>query len=100
MENTTNQIQQIIYTIIPEANGCVGPSFDAVITIEPKPFAPDVIVDICDAPSSSNSSYISVPQNGVLPDASTIIPEITTYTWGPPIVTGGLTGGSTGTDEV
>ncbi|MGC6525646.1 MAG: PKD-like domain-containing protein, partial [Flavobacteriaceae bacterium] len=99
LENTTNQIQQIIYTIIPEADGCVGPSFDAVITIEPKPFVPDVIVDICDATSSSNSSYILSPQNGVLPDASTIIPDITTYTWGPPIVTGGLTGGSTGNDE-
>ena len=99
LENTTNQIQQIIYTIIPEADGCVGPSFDAVITIEPKPFVPDVIVDICDATSSSNSSYILSPQNGVLPDASTIIPDITTYTWGPPIVTGGLIGGSTGNDE-
>ena len=99
LENTTNQIQQIIYTIIPEADGCVGPSFDAVITIEPKPFVPDVIVDICDATSSSNSSYILSPHNGVLPDASTIIPDITTYTWGPPIVTGGLIGGSTGNDE-
>ena len=98
--NTTNQIQQIIYTITPESDGCFGPSFDAVITIEPKPFIPDVIVDICDFTSLSSSSYILSPQNGVLPDANTIVPEITKYSWSLPTVTAGLTGGTTGTDEL
>lgn len=92
--NTTNQIQQITYTITPESNGCVGPSFDAVITIEPKPFIPNLIVDICDA-----SSYVLSPQNGIEPNSNTIIPDITRYTWSAPIVTGGITGGSVGNDE-
>ena len=38
--NTTNETQQITYTITPEVDGCIGPTFDAVITIEPKPFIP------------------------------------------------------------
>ena len=94
LENTSNQVQQIIYNITPEADGCVGPSFDAVITIEPKPFVPDVIADICDA-----TSYILSPQNGILPDATTIIPDVTTYTWSAAVVTGGITGASSGVDE-
>ena len=94
LENTSNQVQQIIYSITPEADGCVGPSFDAVITIEPKPFVPDVIADICDA-----TSYILSPQNGILPDATTIIPDVTTYTWSTAVVTGDITGASSGVDE-
>ena len=94
LENTSNQVQQIIYSITPEADGCVGPSFDAVITIEPKPFVPDVIADICDA-----TSYTLSPQNGILPDATTIIPDVTTYTWSTAVVTGGITGASSGVDE-
>ena len=92
--NTSNTIQQITYTITPEADGCVGPSFDAVITIEPRPFVPDVFVQICDA-----TSYILSPENGVTPDATTIIPDVTLYTWALPTVTGGVTGGSDGIDE-
>ena len=94
MTNISNTIQQITYTITPEADGCVGPSFDAVITIEPRPFVPDVFVQICDA-----TSYILSPENGVTPDATTIIPDVTLYTWALPTVTGGVTGGSDGTDE-
>ena len=92
--NTTNQIQQITYTVTPEANGCIGPEFDVVITVEPKPFVSDIIVDICDS-----SSYVLSPQNGIEPDDQTIVPEITKYSWSSPNVTGGVTGGSVGNDE-
>jgi len=92
--NTTNQIQQITYTVTPEANGCIGPDFDAVITVEPKPFVSDIIVDICDS-----GSYVLSPQNGIEPDDQTIVPEITKYSWNSPSVTGGVTGGSVGNDE-
>jgi len=93
--NTTNTIQQITYTITPEVDGCVGPAFDAIITIEPKPFVPNVIADICDA-----NSFTLSPVNGVTPDATTIIPDVTLYTWGVPTVTGGISGTSIGVDEV
>ena len=39
------------------------------------------------------------PVNGVSPDATSIIPDVTLYTWGAPTVTGGITGGSVGVDE-
>jgi len=92
--NTSNTMQQITYTVTPEADGCVGPTFDAVISIEPKPFVSNVIVDLCDA-----TSFVLSPENGVTPDATAIIPEVTLYTWTVPTVTGGVTGGSDGTDE-
>ena len=95
LENTTNQVQQITYTVTPEADGCIGPSFDVVISIEPKPFIPDVLTDICD-----NTAYTLVPQNGLEPDLNTIVPEVTRYTWSSPTLTSGLSGGSIGTDEV
>ena len=92
--NTTNEIQQITYSITPEVDGCIGPTFDAVITIEPKPFIPDVVEDLCDA-----SSYILTPLHGTLPDANTIVPDLTTYSWGLPTITGGITGASIGVEE-
>jgi gliding motility-associated-like protein len=92
--NTTNETQQITYTITPEVDGCIGPTFDAVITIEPKPFIPDVVEDLCDA-----SSYILTPLHGTLPDANTIVPDLTTYSWGLPTITGGITGASIGVEE-
>ncbi|MGC6438441.1 MAG: PKD-like domain-containing protein, partial [Flavobacteriaceae bacterium] len=95
LENTTNQVQQITYTVTPEADGCIGPSFDVVISIEPKPFIPDVLTDICD-----NTAYTLVPQNGLEPDLNTIVPEVTRYSWSSPTLTSGLSGGSIGTDEV
>ena len=94
LTNSSNTPQQIIYSITPEADGCVGPTFDAVITIEPKPFVSNVIQDLCDS-----TSYILSPVNGVSPDATSIIPDVTLYTWGAPTVTGGITGGSVGVDE-
>ena len=92
--NTSNTTQQITYTITPEADGCVGPTFEAIITIDPKPFVPNVTETICDA-----SAFVLSPVNAVNPDASTIIPDLTLYTWSAPTVTGGITGGSGGTDE-
>ena len=94
LTNSSNTPQQIIYSITPEADGCVGPTFDAVITIEPKPFVSNVIQDLCDS-----TSYILSPVNGVSPDTTSIIPDVTLYTWGAPTVTGGITGGSVGVDE-
>lgn len=93
LTNTTNTPQQITYTITPEANGCVGNPFDAVIWVEPIPYVPDVTQDLCDG-----ESFILTPENGLVPDTTAIIPNVTTYSWSTPMVTGGVIGWTTAND--
>ena len=69
---------------------CVGASFQVVVTVNPKPvifnYAP---TDIC-----SGGTFTAVlPTNGI-PLATTIVPAGTTYTWGIPIMTSGVAGGT------
>ncbi|MDA0880305.1 MAG: gliding motility-associated C-terminal domain-containing protein [Bacteroidetes bacterium] len=96
--NTTNIQQQIGYTITPQADGCIGDPFDVIIWVEPTPYIPNVIQTLCDS-----ESYVLSPVNGLNPDSSTIVPNITTYTWSDPVVVGSIgagevTGWNTGTD--
>ena len=81
--NTTNIEQQIGYTVTPEADGCIGEPFDVLIWVEPKPYIPNVIQTLCDS-----ESYVLSPVNGINPDGTTIIPNVTTYTWSDPLVVG------------
>ena len=93
--NTTNINQQITYVVTPEADGCIGDSFEVVITIQPIPVIPDLVQVLCD-----EENYILSPVNGVLPDAFTIVPDTTLYTWGAPVLSNpNITGWTTGTDE-
>ncbi|MGY8865764.1 MAG: PKD-like domain-containing protein, partial [Methylophagaceae bacterium] len=93
--NTTNINQQITYVVTPEADGCIGDLFEVVITIQPIPVIPDLVQVLCD-----EENYILSPVNGVLPDAFTIVPDTTLYTWGAPVLSNpNITGWTTGTDE-
>lgn len=94
LSNTSHVPQQITYTITPEANGCIGDSFDAIVWVEPIPYVPDVIQDLCDG-----DGFILSPENGLVPDNTAIIPNVTTYSWSDPVVTGGVTGWTTGMQE-
>ena len=95
LSNITNINQQITYIVTPEADGCDGPSFEVVITIEPTPVIPDVIQILCD-----EENYVLSPVNGVEPDAFTIVPDLTLYSWGAPVLSNpNITGWTTGTDE-
>ena len=93
--NPTNTIQSIIYTVTPSTGTCVGIPFNVKIWIEPKPFIPTVLETIC-----NQTEFVLAPINALLPTPSTIIPNITKYTWGAPTVTGGVTGWTTGTDTL
>ncbi|MCX6172735.1 MAG: gliding motility-associated C-terminal domain-containing protein, partial [Flavobacterium sp.] len=93
--NPTNTIQSIIYTVTPSSGTCVGLPFDVKIWIEPKPFIPTVLRTIC-----NQTAFVLAPINAQLPTPTTIIPNITKYTWGAPTVTGGVTGWTTGTDAL
>lgn len=93
--NTTNVNQSIEYIITPYSGVCEGPSFSAIIWIEPKPFIPNHIETLCDG-----DSFIFSPVNGVFPDTSTIVPDLTLYTWTVSDLSGGLvTGYSDGVDQ-
>jgi gliding motility-associated-like protein len=95
LSNPTNVIQSIIYTLTPSTGTCVGLPFDVKIWIEPKPFIPTVLKTIC-----NQTEFILSPINGLDPTPSTIIPNITKYSWGAPTVTGAVTGWTTGTNAL
>ncbi len=91
LTNPTNGVQTATYTVTPTsgaAGTCPGSAFTVTVTVNPKPVIPAQTATIC-----SGTSFTVTPANGV-PAATTIVPAGTTYTWGAPIVTGGITGGS------
>ena len=88
--NTTNAPVTATYIVTPIANGCDGIPFDVTITVNPKPFIQDITLTTC-----SDEGFTHIPVNG----SGNIVPANTTYSWSEPVVTGGLTGGATGTDS-
>jgi gliding motility-associated-like protein len=79
--NTTTAPAQAIYTVTPQASGCVGSSFTlAVVVGAVLPAIPNQTATVC-----SGSSFNATPGNQ---------PPNTTYTWGTPVVTpaGSVTG--------
>jgi gliding motility-associated-like protein len=98
LNNPTNTIQSIIYTVTPVTGTCVGLPFDVKVWVEPKPYIPAVLETICD-----NTEFILNPIHAQVPTPSTIIPTITKYTWVLPTFSGGVgavTGASTGTNAL
>ena len=64
-----------------------------VVTVNPRPSIFNQTAVIC-----SGSTFSVIPVNGV-PTATTIVPAGTTYSWPIPSVTGGITGGSTQSNQ-
>ena len=93
--NLTNTPQNIEYLITPSNGTCEGPVFSAVVWIEPTPSISDYFETVCDG-----DSFLFAPENSVFPDASTIVPDVTLYSWVVTDVSGGqVSGYSNGTDE-
>ena len=71
-------------------NGCstVVTSNNAEIIVSPKAYIPAQTLTTC------SQSGFSITPVDALPNASTIVPANTVYSWSAPIVTGGITGGS------
>ena len=84
LTNPTNTAQTATYTVTPLSGTCPGLNFDVTITVNPTPDINDLIATICD-----DGSFTLTPANG----ADGIVPAVTTYSWGAPTVTGGITGG-------
>ena len=66
------------FAVLTFAEGGCGVITSEISEVEIKPVAiiPDVSVEICDL-----TSYILNPEDGSIPNSSTILPNETTYTW-------------------
>jgi hypothetical protein len=87
LTNPTNTNQTVEYTVTPSSATCGGSNFTVTITISPKPDITAMTDTVC-----SEESFTVTPVNGT----NGIVPAGTTYTWGVPSVTGGITGGAAG----
>lgn len=91
--NPTNTNQTATYTVTPTSGtsgACAGAPFTVVVTVNPLPFVANLSPSVC-----SGENLTITPTNG----GGNIIPAGTTYTWGGPVVTGGMTGGSGGINQ-
>lgn len=94
LNNPTNTPQTATYFVTPTSGNtgsCIGPAFVLRVTVRPKPEINNIVADFC---SAENFSF--TPTNG----GGNVVPSNTTYSWGIPIVTGGMTGGSVGNNEL
>jgi hypothetical protein len=72
LNNPTDIVQTATYTVTPTSNGCSGPTFTVVVTINPKPVIPPQTATIC-----SGGLFTITPTNS----GATVVPLNTTYTW-------------------
>ena len=92
LTNNTNTVQTLIYNVTPvsgDVGNCTGPIFTITVTVNPKPAISAKTVTAC-----SNQFFTATITNALNND---IVPNGTVYTWSLPIITGGMTGGATGT---
>ncbi len=87
LSNPTNTVQTATYTVTPETASCTGNDFTVTVTVNPTPAINNFTPTVCD-----DVPFTVAPTNG----ADGIVPAGTTYSWGAPVVTGGLTGGAAG----
>jgi hypothetical protein len=95
LTNPTSVNQTATYTVrptVPGSTSCTGQDFTVVATIKPKATIATKATTAC-----SNDAFTFTFTDGAGTD---VIPTGTTYTWSnPPTVTGGLTGGATGSNQ-
>jgi large repetitive protein len=71
--NLTNTIQEVIYTVTPQYEGCFGLPFDITVPVVPKP----AINNFNEVLVCSNETLQLTPQNNI----DGIVPDNTLYTW-------------------
>ena len=71
--NNTSAAQDLVYTITPTLNGCVGPPFEYIITVNPVPIIANKEVTIC-----NGDTFIIDPLDE---NPIEIVPAGTTYSW-------------------
>ncbi len=83
--NTTNTSQTATYTVLPASGSCTGSSFTVIVTVNPVAVINPMTAVVC-----SGTAFSVTPTNSV----NGITPAATTYSWGTPSLTVGLTGGN------
>ena len=94
LTNPTNLAQTATYTVTPtsgSSGSCNGSPFTLTLTVNPAPFIPAQNTAIC-----SGTLFTVNPVNNL---PGTIVPAGTTYTWGTPLVSGGITGSSANSNQ-
>jgi len=91
LQNTTDVQTTATYQVTPKTGNCNGTPFTVTITLNPTPKMPAQVQQIC-----SGGTFSLTPAS-VLPNQ--IVPAGTTYSWAAPVITGGITGGVSGTNE-
>lgn len=86
LTNTTNSAIIVSYTVTPTSGSCIGSSFAATITVNPKPNVNSQTATICSA-----GLFSITPTNGT----GNIVPSGTTYSWSAPGASG-ITGTAAG----
>ena len=93
LNNPTEINQTATYTVTPTSGitpTCSGSNFTVTVTVSPKPSIQNVVTTIC-----TDETFTITPTNG----SGNIIPSGTTYSWGLPSVTGGITGATIGSNQ-
>jgi Type IV secretory pathway, TrbL components len=88
LTNTTNVVQNVVYTVTPKAGDCTGDPFTVTVTVNPKPNIIDKTETIC-----SGETFSVIPENDTNGD---IVPAGTTYTWSAPTTPSEVTGKAAG----
>ncbi|MFN6388201.1 MAG: PKD-like domain-containing protein, partial [Bacteroidota bacterium] len=84
--NTSTSDQTVVYTVTPTSGNCVGSSFEISVIVHAKIRPLDQMSIVCSGQTFNATAMGSVPVG-------------TLYSWTVPNVTGGLTGGITGTAQ-
>jgi len=92
--NSTNAPITITYTAVAatnDASACAGSTFNYSIIVNPRPSITESFANaIC-----SGGAFSIIPTSSTLNN----IPSGTTYSWSAPVVTNGLSGGASGTNQ-
>ncbi|MEZ7497156.1 PKD domain-containing protein [Flavobacterium sp. Arc3] len=94
LTNSTNLPIVVTYLAKAESNSgasCQGVSYPYTITVNPVPS----ITTAQNKTICSNTSFSIIPSNG----SGNIVPAGTTYSWGVPVITGGITGAVASTNQ-
>ena len=72
LANSTNTSQNLVYTVTPSSNSCVGSTYSLTVTVNPKPIISNKTSTTC-----SETAFTQIPTNV----GGDIVPSGTTYTW-------------------
>jgi gliding motility-associated-like protein len=90
LSHRSTQILEAYYKVTPTITGCGdGDPFTLTARVTPLPFIEAMTAVVC-----SESFFAITPVNNI----NGVVPNLTTYSWSAPIVTGGVTGGVAATD--